>query len=145
MSRVDFYHLKSQSLEAVLPKLLEKALDTKQNIKIKVGTNERIEFINSLLWTYDEESFLPHGTAKDGNTSSQPIFISDGDDLPNAAKLLFLVDGAYAADLSKFDRVFNVFDESALLDAREFWKEIKSSGHECFYWQQDNNGKWTMR
>ena len=64
--------------------------------------------------------------------------------------MLFLVDGA-SVDLEKisqFERVFNMFDgssESSLEQARSFWKQIKSAGHECFYWQQDDTGGWKQK
>ena len=58
MSRVDFYHLQKKTLEDVLPLLLQKAYSTGKRVKIKVGTEERVEFLNSLLWTFNDESFL---------------------------------------------------------------------------------------
>lgn len=148
MSRVDFYHLQSQPLEAVLPKLLEKAYATGKSTLVRVGTDERVEFLNSLLWTYSDQSFLPHGSHKDGNAELQPIWLTSGTDNPNLSSLLFLVDGAKAttSELEQFSRVFNVFDghsEEALAQARAFWKEIKASGSECHYWKQDAQGKWT--
>ena len=60
MSRVDFYHLQNQTLENVLPKLLEKAYETGKKVKIKVGNEERVEFINTFLWTFNDQSFIPH-------------------------------------------------------------------------------------
>lgn len=150
MTRVDFYHLQKQNLETVLPKLLEKAYALGKPIKVKIGNEMRVEFINSLLWTYHEESFLPHGTRKDGSAEIQPIWLSAEDDNPNQATLLFLVDGAVvsAADVENFERVFNVFDGNnpdALVQARQFWKELKSGGIERRYWQQDQNGHWTEK
>lgn len=68
--RVDFYHLQTQTLDDVLPKLLEKAYASGQKILVKIGTNERVEFINSLLWTYEESSFLPHGSKKTATATS---------------------------------------------------------------------------
>ena len=66
------------------------------------------------------------------------------------ASLLFLVDGAKAeiSELEKFSRVCNVFDGNspeALEQARAFWKELKASGNECFYWKQDTNGRWQQQ
>lgn len=92
-------------------------------------------------------SFLPHGSKKDGNAELQPIWLTSGTDNPNMASLLFLVDGAAAdnGELEKFSRVFNIFDGNspdALQQARAFWKNLKSGGNECFYWQQDANGRW---
>lgn len=150
MSRIDFYHLQKQTLEDVLPKLLTKAYQTGKKIKITVGTPERVEFINSHLWTFDDESFLPHGTKKDGFSSAQPIYISSEDDNPNNAEFLFLVDGAEEKieKLNEFERVFNIFDgniEDSLNFARKYWKHLKDSGAEVHYWQQDALGKWEQK
>ena len=150
MAQVDFYHLQKQSLENVLPKLLEKAYATGKPIKVKVGNEDRVEFINSALWSYDEQSFLPHGSKKDGFGEEQPIWISAGDDAPNQAVFLFLVDGAAVTPdvLSQYERVFNIFDgnsEAALNQARAFWKELKTSGNTINYWQQDDAGKWNKK
>ena len=150
MSRVDFYHLQSQTLENVLPKLLEKAYATGKSTVVRVGTEERVEFLNALLWTYSDQSFLPHGSKKDGNAELQPIWLTAENDVPNMASLLFLVDGAKIeiSELEKFSRVCNLFDGNspeALEQARAFWKELKASGNECFYWKQNANGRWQQQ
>lgn len=150
MTRVDFYHLQQKTLDEVLPKLLQKAYSTGKRIKVKIGTEERVEFINSLLWTYNDESFLPHGSKKDGFANQQPIWLSADIENPNAALFLFLVDGAEenAETLTQYERVFNIFDGNsaeAVQQARRLWKEYKNSGCEVYYWQQDNVGKWIQK
>lgn len=148
--RIDFYHLQRQNLDAVLPRLLEKAYSSGKPIKVKIGNEMRVEFINALLWTYDDESFLPHGSRKDGSAELQPIWLSADDDNPNSAEYLFLVDGAQSDGeiLEKFERVFHIFDGNnpeAVTQARQFWKSLKSSGAELHYWQQDQNGRWSEK
>ncbi len=150
MTRVDFYHLQQKTLDEVLPKLLQKAYSTGKRIKVKIGTEERVEFINSLLWTYNDESFLPHGSKKDGFADQQPIWLSADIENPNTALFLFLVDGAEenAETLTQYERVFNIFDGNsveAVQQARRLWKEYKNSGCEVYYWQQDNAGKWIQK
>ncbi len=150
MSRVDFYHLQSKKLEDVLPKLLEKAYGVGKKAVVRVGNSERVEFLNSMLWTYDEQSFLPHGSKKDGAADMQPIWLTADNDVPNKAEFLFLVDGASAEleEISNFERVFNIFDgnlNEALEKARAFWKELKNQGVEVFYWQQNANGSWQQK
>lgn len=150
MTRVDFYHLQQKTLDEVLPKLLQKAYSTGKRIKVKIGTEERVEFINSLLWTYNDESFLPHGSKKDGFADQQPIWLSADIENPNAALFLFLVDGAEenAETLTQYERVFNIFDGNsaeAVQQARRLWKEYKNSGCDVYYWQQDNAGKWIQK
>ena len=150
MTRVDFYHIERGLIEDVLPKLLEKAYACGKPLLVKVGNEARVEFLNTVLWTYDDQSFLPHGTKKDGNAALQPIWLTSGNDNPNQANMLFLVDGA-SIDIEKleeFERVFNLFDgkdTDGLQQARFFWKEIKNSGSECFYWQQDETGRWQQK
>ena len=148
--RVDFYHLQKQVLEDVLPKLIEKAYSTGKKIKIKAGTDHRLDFLNSLLWTYSDESFLPHGSKKEGNADLQPIFLSCEEENLNGAEFLFLTDGAKASsnELSCYERIFNIFDghsQERLAEAREFWKELKSLNTELHYWQQDTSGRWAEK
>jgi len=150
MTRIDFYHLQKAPLEQVLPKLCEKAYATGKHIQILLGTAERVEFINSLLWTYSEESFLPHGSKRDGFAEDQPIFISAEETNENNASLLILADGAQVdvEKLNTYERVLNIFDgndETALNNARAYWKEIKTLGGELHYWQQNANGSFEQK
>ncbi|MBR5598807.1 MAG: DNA polymerase III subunit chi [Alphaproteobacteria bacterium] len=150
MTRFDFYHLQKTPLEQVLPKLMEKAYATKKRIKILVGVEERVEFINSLLWTYNEESFLPHASKKDGFTEEQPILISSDIENENNASIIVIIDGAYPeiSILEQYERVLNIFDgndETALNKARNYWKEIKSYGKELHYWQQNDSGSFEQK
>ena len=148
--RIDFYHLQKEKLEDVLPKLLEKAFDTKKTILVKVGNEEKLEPLNTLLWTYKEESFIPHGSKKDGKASKQPIWFTSDDDNPNNAKMFFLVEGAKAVleEGNEVERILNIFDgnnEQSLSMARKYWKELSSEGYECHYWKQDMAGKWLQQ
>lgn len=150
MSRVDFYHLQRQSLDDVLPALLSKAYAVGKNVIVKVGSREQTEAINSHLWTYRDDSFLPHGSKKDGFAAEQPIWLTEEDDNPNKAEFLFLIGGAMVQPkiMSEYERVFNIFDgnsEESLTQARSLWKDCKEGGFEVFYWQQNNNGKWEQK
>jgi DNA polymerase-3 subunit chi len=150
MTRVDFYHLQTSNIENTLPKLLDKAYASGKKILVKIGNEERVEFLNTHLWAYDEQSFLPHGSKKDGNSEMQPIWLTSQEDNPNNATILFLVDGAMCNidKISAFERILNIFDDNdkeALAWSREFWKNIKSQGNECYYWQQDEKGTWLQK
>ncbi len=149
MSRIDFYHLKRRSLEETLPLLLQKTYASGKHALIKT-TPDTVETLNAWLWTYNDESFLPHGSQKDGFAAEQPIFITPGDENANSAEFLFLVNGSeYDYEQAKaFERVFNIFDgndETALAQARNLWKIYKDAGWEVCYWQQNENGKWEQK
>ena len=150
MSRIDFYHLQKQTLDEVLPKLLVKVYASGKRAVVKIGKEERVEQINSYLWTFQDESFLPHGSKKDGFAAEQPIWLTSQKDNPNKAQFLFLTEGAECdeAELASYERIFNIFDgnsEQALTQARDLWKKYKSNGCEVFYWQQTDSGKWEQK
>ena len=56
--------------------MLEKVLAMGERAVVVTGSAERAESLASALWTYDDRSFLPHGTAKDGSAADQPIWIT---------------------------------------------------------------------
>jgi len=150
MSRVDFYHLQKQTYENVLLILLQKTYSSGKRCVVRTGVPENVETLNSYLWTYQDESFLPHGSKKDGFAAEQPIWLTAENDNPNHAKWLFLIEGAAAEpdEISSYERIFNIFDgnsEDATAQARNLWKKYKSAGFEVYYWQQNDNGKWEQK
>lgn len=148
MTEVLFYHLERQPLERVLPELLEKCLERGWRTVVQLGSEERRDAIDAHLWTYAEEGFLPHGTAKDGNAEAQPIWLTAGDDNPNAATVRFLADGVELGDVGAYQRVVMLFDGTdadAVDRARAAWKLVKAAGHEATYWQQSERGRWEKK
>lgn len=148
MSEVLFYHLERRPLEAVLPSLLEKSLERGWRVVVQADSPERVSALDSLLWTYREESFLPHGTAQDGFAEKLPIFLTTGDENPNGAQVRFLVDGAEIGEVAGYQRIVFLFDgndDSALASARAQWKTVKSAGHQVTYWQQNARGAWEKK
>lgn len=147
-TEVLFYHLEQQPLERVLPILLERTLERGWKAVVQTGTPERLEAVDSLLWTWKEDSFLPHGTARDGRPELQPVFLTTEDVNPNGAGVRFLVDGADVARFTGYVRVVILFDgaDPAALDtARRQWKAVKAEGLAATYWQQSAGGKWEKK
>jgi len=143
LAEIGFYHLLSTPLERALPKLLERALSQGYRVVVRVASSERVEHLNTALWTYEEASFLPHGSARDGNAATQPIWLTDRDENPNGAAMLVLVDGAEAADGLSFERRADLFDGNdagAVEAARGRWRRAREAGHTLTYWQQTRSG-----
>jgi len=148
VTEVYFYHLERRTLEQVLPTLLELSLKRGWRVAVQAASEERVEALDSLLWTYREESFLPHGTARDGRPAAHPIYLTASDDNPNAAHVRFLVDGATLGDVSPYARVAYVFDgrdENAVARARSEYQAAKARGDAVSYWQQDAEGRWQQK
>lgn len=143
MAEIGFYHLLSWPLERALPRLLERARAQDYRIVVRAASAERVEHLNALLWTYDDASFLPHGSARDGNAAAQPVWLTEREDNPNGATMLVLVDGIEAADLDAFARCCDVFDgtnDEAVEAARRRWRQGAAAGHTLTYWQQTETG-----
>ena len=148
VTEVYFYHLERRTLEEVLPTLLERSLERGWRAAVQAASEERVEALDTLLWTYREESFLAHGTARDGHVEAHPIYLTSGGDNPNGAQVRFLVDGAELDDASPYARVVYVFDgrdEGAVAQARAEWQKAKTQGFSVSYWQQDGEGRWQQK
>jgi DNA polymerase-3 subunit chi len=146
MTEALFYHLERASLDSVLPGLLEKSLERGWKAVVRCGSRAMVERLDETLWTYSEESFLPHAADRE-RAEAQPIWLTDDDAIPNGADILFLVDNAAAepVSLSRFTRCVSIFDgrdDAALASARAFWKAVKAEGHDATYWKQSPQGRW---
>ena len=149
MTKVLFYHLHNMSLENVLPPLLEKSLERGWRVVVQSTSPERTEALDAHLWTYSDDSFLPHATARASDAEDQPIILSAEEGNPNRANVRFLIDNAaLPADTDSYERVVLVFngeDGEALAAARQAWKDCKSRGFDVTYWQTDERGRWQRR
>jgi DNA polymerase-3 subunit chi len=139
-----FYHLERSALEQVLPELLERTLSRGWRAKVRSADRARLETLDALLWTYRDESFLPHGQASEPLAERQPVLLSDQDETPNGAEALFVIDGD-PGDLVGHTRCVLIFDgrqEEALAQARRLWARYRKAGHAVTYWRQSEGRGW---
>ena len=146
MTEVSFYHL-YRRLEEALPKLLERVIASSQRAVVIAESDEQVEALNSLLWTYNPDSFLPHGSARDGFAADQPIFLTSEEENPNGATIVVVVDERLPGFVGDFKRCLDLFNDSepSKQNARERWRFYKGAGHDVVYWQQDENGRWDRK
>jgi DNA polymerase III subunit chi len=146
MTEILFYHLQHQSIERVLPTLLEKSLERGWRAAVQAGSEERIEALDSHLWTFRDDSFLPHGTWRESESATQPVLLTVHADNVNGAAVRFLIDGVdLPADAASYHRLVVLFDGNdaeAVAAARERWTASKAQGFDVTYWQADNEGRW---
>lgn len=143
-----FYHLERDPLENVLPQLLQRSLERGWRCVVQAGSRERVAALNDHLWTWRDESFLPHGVREDGTPERQPIFLTDDEANPNAAAVRFLVDGARLSEPGDYQRLVYMFDGAdpdAVQTAREMWKWGRSVRLDVTYWQQGESGRWNKK
>jgi len=149
MTDILFYHLERQPLEKVIPALLEKTLERGWRAVIRAKTAEKVQLLDEALWTYAEESFLPHAVVSEPFAEVEPIVITASMEEPNRPDILFLVEGVeFPEAVTSYQRVVLLFDgndDAALADARKAWKEVRARGLDSTYWQQNENGRWEKK
>jgi DNA polymerase-3 subunit chi len=148
MTEVHFYHLQKQPLEKALPQLIEKCIERGWNCVVQAASDERVDALDALLWTYRDDGFLAHGTDREAEAAQMTVVLTTKDINPNGAKARFLIDGAVSGDLKPYERAIYLFDGNdpdAVDAARDNWKEAQGEGFETIYWQQDATGRWQKK
>src|SRR5213595_3259057 len=130
MTEVLCYHLQNMSVENVLPPLLEKSLERGWRVVVQSTSPERADALDAHLWTYRDDSFLPHATWRANDAADQPIVLAIEEDNPNRANVRFLIDNAaMPQDSPSYKRMvllFNGDDPDALALARSAWSDCKT-------------------
>ena len=151
MTDVWFYHLETQPLDRVLPTLLQRSLNRGWRVCVQAASPERVQALDAMLWTFEEASFLPHGTAADGNAGKQPVLLTEDGQNTNGARIRFFLDRVEvlpSIEGQGYERAVLLFDgadEDAVQDARRQWTSLKAAGHAVTYWQQSEDGRWEKR
>jgi DNA polymerase III subunit chi len=143
VTEIAFCNLAGKPLEQGLAQLLEQLYANGERALVLAATAERVEALNMALWTYRPDSFLPHGAASDGAPAEQPIWLAHGDENPNGATTLVLIEGREAALLSTFRTCYHVFDrddDGQREEARGRWRRYRDAGHDLAYWEQSAVG-----
>ena len=148
MTEISFYHFTQGSFEKTIAKLLEKVYASNTHAVVLADTPEQAEELNTFLWTYNRDEFLPHGTVKEGFAELQPIWLTPEFENPNQASILLSLKKDALKNVGEFKRCldfFNGHDDDAVTQARMRWKEYRNAGHNLTYWQQSEAGKWEKK
>jgi DNA polymerase-3 subunit chi len=140
VTEVSFYHCTRTKPDAALPKLLGRALAAGERCVVRCGDAARAAALDEALWACEEPDWLPHGASEDPDL--QPIWLTERDENPNGARLLFLMDGATAGE-APFARVLDLFDgddAAALEQARARWRAAQAAGLAPVYHRQGERG-----
>ncbi|CDM57086.1 MULTISPECIES: DNA polymerase III subunit chi [Rhizobium] len=148
MTEVLFYHLTESKLEDALPPLLEKSLERGWRVAVQVKDAARRDLLDQHLWTFREDSFLPHGTDEGDFAVNQPVLLTVSEANANAATVRFIVDAAEPPPVETYQRIvfmFDGYDQEQLEGARAQWRKLKGEGHSLTYWQQTPEGRWEKK
>lgn len=141
-----FYHLERSTSDQALPELLERSLSRGWRCVVRCADAAALEALDDWLWTYRDDSFLPHGRADEPLAERQPILITTAAETPNRPNAAFLVGGAEPPETEGLDRCVVLFDgrnPEATEQARALWRRFRAGGHPVSYWRQSPERGWT--
>jgi DNA polymerase-3 subunit chi len=138
---VDFYHLATAPIERVLPRICERLLEDGQRLLI-VADAGLLGQLDTQLWSYSRDAFLPHGRSDKAGAEAQPILLGTATDPRNGATNIALADGVWRQEALEFARTFYFFDNAHLEEARKAWRMLGEQECQRRYWKQGERGKW---
>ena len=147
MPEAFFYQLNGDSPEAVLPRMLDMALQKGWRIEVRGDDPDRMERLDHVLWGPGDE-FRPHGLSGGPHDDDQPILLTVGTGA-GPRDCLFALDGAPVseAEARAAQRVCIVFDGAdpkVLNIARSQWKALTGAGLAARFYVREE-GTWALR
>ncbi len=142
-----FYHLEASTIEGVLPGLLEKTLQKGWRALVKLPP-EQVKEMDDYLWTYRDDSFLPHGRDDEPMAEQQPITLTSAAQDASGYQAVFLIGGAEIDNMDGVERcmvMINGRSKDDIQRARGQWKALKDTDAKLSYYQQNDRGAWEKK
>ncbi|MEM8732489.1 MAG: DNA polymerase III subunit chi [Pseudomonadota bacterium] len=149
MGEVYFYHLTQRPLEAVLPALLDRAMQAGWRIQVRGTDAGRMSWLDEKLWLGPDDRFLPHGLSGGQHDALQPVLLTSERLAPGDRACVMSIDGAEVtveevAALARACILFDGRDQAQVQHARGQWKTLTSAGCSAQYWSEES-GRWEKK
>jgi DNA polymerase-3 subunit chi len=133
--RVDFYLLESDKPEArllIACRLLEKAYIRGHKVYVLCNNQHDAELIDELLWTFKEDSFIPHNLQGEGPEPPPPIQIGYGNEPRGFNDILLNLSDQVPSFYTRFKRVMELVSnvEVQKEQSRVNYREYRAKGCE---------------
>ncbi len=134
MPKIDFYILSDTTPRGRLQlvcRLVEKAYKNRHRIYIHTDSQKDAHTVDELLWTYREDSFLPHNLYGEGPEPAPPIQIGFDVTPEKHRDILINLSSEVPAFHVQFARILECVSGDATQQelARERYKHYKTQGH----------------
>ncbi|WP_028387705.1 DNA polymerase III subunit chi [Legionella fairfieldensis] len=129
--RVDFYLLKSNQAQArllLICRLLEKAYLRGHRIFVYCDNQKDAEELDELLWTFKDNSFIPHNLQGEGPEPPPPIQIGYSNEPRGFDDILFNLSAEVPSFYSRFRRIIEIVlnEETAKKSSRAHYREYRA-------------------
>ena len=134
MTRIDFYQTSGDE-HAFACRLIDMVYRKGRQIYVHTSTEEQAKTLNEQLWTFKEDSFVPHSLHSEA--MDVPIKIGFDHEPEEHQDVLINLSGQIPHFFSRFDRVAEIVpvDQNSRKSARENYAHYKERGYVLNYHQ----------
>lgn len=134
MPKIDFYILSENATDAhfkLACRLVEKAYKNQHRIYIHTANQTDTHRMDELLWTYRDDSFLPHNIYGDGPDPAPPIQIGFAVTPDKHRDILINLSSTIPEFYTQFIRVLEVVENNPTIQerARENYKIYRAKNY----------------
>ena len=143
MTEINFYKITRSSVEKLLPRLLEKIIQEGSMVNFLFKNQNRLEYIDDFLWTYSNESFIPHYVDDSNYINVHPILLSLSENINNNADVFVTIEGYLPENIEKYKKIIDIIDgkdDQIIKDALVRVEHIKNKGYKVDCWRQEISG-----
>ena len=143
--QVDFYRIATiETLPRwhMICRLIAKAYQKKHHIHIHCNNQSDAHTLDELLWTFKDDSFIPHTFIGDGPDFPPPVRLGYDNLIPTSRDILINLAQAIPSFHKQFKRILEVVSDDALQKeiCREHYRLYREWGYELNTHQVSNNG-----
>ncbi|HFD81098.1 MAG TPA: DNA polymerase III subunit chi [Gammaproteobacteria bacterium] len=116
MTEVDFYILGEDAAQARLRfacRIADKAYRLGKQVHIHTESARQTRELDDLLWTFQQNSFVPHARYQDAGEQPPPVLLAHDAEPPSAGEVLINLAPEVPLFFSRFERVAEVVDTDA--------------------------------
>lgn len=133
MTRIDFYSLEPDSSGdrfLLACRLVERIRSEHLRVLIYCPDREQARHLDRLLWTFREDSFLPHGVVGSVDTELTPVLISSDCNPEIESQVLLNISDEIPHCIERFERVCEALDneEAVRTAGRERYRHYRAKG-----------------
>jgi DNA polymerase-3 subunit chi len=131
--RVDFYLLSTHELDAMwlfVCRLIEKAYLRGHRLFVYCNSSNDAAFLDELLWTFKEDSFIPHNLAGEGPEKPPPVQIGYTGEAIGFNDILMNLAQTIPPFCKRFNRVIEIVrhDETSKTLSRTHYRWYRENG-----------------
>ncbi len=131
--RIDFYILSAAGAaarERLACQLADKAYNHGYSVYIFTSGAAQAATLDDLLWTFRQDSFVPHERYPLRGAHTSPVLIGNASPLAVTANALINLTDTVPAGIEKFERIMEVVDADAsvLSASRQRFKHYREQG-----------------